>query len=105
MASIVIGILMMPFLLSALGSELYGLWIVIGSIVGTYYLLDLGFNQAVTRYVSKYIHQNNAEAANRTINTALLIYSLLGIVVLLASIIAAQFGAEKLMDTTSNLTL
>ncbi|RYG20352.1 MAG: hypothetical protein EOO07_05030 [Chitinophagaceae bacterium] len=103
--SIVIGILMMPFLVSTLGKELYGLWIVIGSIVGTYYLLDLGFNQAVTRYVSKYIHQNNVEAANRTINTALVIYSLLGVVVLIASIIAAQFGAEKLMGSSSNLTL
>lgn len=104
-ASIVIGILMMPFLLSTLGPELYGLWIVIGSIVGTYYLLDLGFNQAITRYVAKYIHQNNPEAANRVINTALVIYSLLGVVVLLASIGAAFLGAEALMKSSQNLTL
>lgn len=103
--SIVIGILMMPFLIATLGQELYGLWIVIGSVVGTYYLLDLGFNQAVTRYVSKYIHQNNPEAANKIINTALVIYSLLGVVVLVASVLAAQFGAEKLMDNHEHLTL
>lgn len=103
--SVAIGILMMPFLVLTLGQELYGLWIVIGSVVGTYYLLDLGFNQAITRYVSKYIHQNNPEAANRTINTALVLYSLLGVVVLLASVLAAQFGAEKLMASSDNLTL
>jgi len=105
LVSIVIGMVMMPFLIGALGKELYGLWIVIGSVVGTYYLLDLGFNQAVTRYVSKYIHQNNPQAANKIINTALIIYSLLGVVVLIASVIAAKFGAEKLMDNHEHLTL
>lgn len=105
LVSIVIGLVMMPFLIGALGQELYGLWIVIGSVVGTYYLLDLGFNQAVTRYVSKYIHQNNPQAANKIINTALVIYSLLGVVVLVASVFAAKFGAEKLMDNHEHLTL
>jgi len=103
--SIAIGIIMMPFLIATLGQDLYGLWIVIGSVVGTYYLLDLGFNQAVTRYVSKYIHQNNPQAANKIINTALVIYSLLGVVVLLASILAAHFGAAGLMDNAKNLSL
>lgn len=103
--SIVIGILMMPFLISMLGKEQYGLWIVIGSIVGTYYLLDLGFNQAVTRYVSKYIHQNNPQAANKIINTALVIYSLLGVFLLILSVIATQYGAEKLMENSHNLSL
>lgn len=105
LVGIVIGLLMMPFLIQTLGKELYGLWIVIGSIVGTYYLLDLGFNQAVTRYVSKYIHQNNPDAANRIINTALVIYSILGVLVFLASIVAAYFGAESLMQNSEQLTL
>lgn len=103
--SIVIGILMMPFLIATLGKELYGLWIGIGSIVGTYYLLDLGFNQAVTRYAAQYIHQEKPEEANRIINTALLIYSALGVVVLLASILAAIFGTKSLMTNPENIQL
>lgn len=103
--SIVIGLLMMPFLISTLGNDQYGLWIVIGSIVGTYYLLDLGFNQAVTRYVSQFIHQNDPTSANKIINTAIVIYSLLGLVVLIASIVAAFYGAESLMENSENLTL
>lgn len=103
--SMIIGLLMMPFLITTLGQEHYGLWIVIGSVVGTYYLLDLGFSQAVTRYVSKYIHQNNPAAANRIINTALVIYALLGLLILLISVIAAHYGAEKLMDDKSDIDL
>lgn len=103
--SMVIGLLMMPFLIATLGKEQYGLWIVIGSVVGTYYILDLGFNQAVTRYVSRYIHQNNPEGANRIINTALVIYSLLGLLVFIISVVAAFFGADKLLADKSDLDL
>lgn len=103
--SIIIGLLMMPFLISALGNDQYGLWIVIGSIVGTYYLLDLGFNQAVTRYVSQFIHQHDYAAANKIINTSVVVYSLLGIVVLVASVIAAFYGAESLMKNSENLNI
>lgn len=105
MVSIIIGFIMMPFLISTLGEELYGLWIVVGSVVGTYYLLDMGFSQAITRYVAKYIHQNNPEAANRTINTALVLYSLLGLLVFVVSVIAANTGVEALMGDSQNISL
>lgn len=102
---IIIGFLMMPFFIRVLGEDLYGLWIVISSVVGTYYLLDMGFSQAITRYVAKYIHQQNPQAANRVINTALVIYSSLGLLVFLASIVAAQFGAERLMEGSEHVEL
>lgn len=105
LVTVVIGFLMMPFLISTLGENLYGLWIVIGSVVGTYYLLDIGFSQAITRYVAKYIHQKNAAAANRVINTALVLYSVLGILVLFISIIAASIGVESLMKDSQHVSL
>lgn len=102
---IIIGFAMMPFMISVLGEELYGLWIVISSVVGTYYLLDLGFSQAVTRYVAKYIHQENPEAANRVINTALVLYSILGLGVLIISVLGAHLGVEKFMGESNNISL
>lgn len=88
-----------------LGQELYGLWILIVSVVTSYYLLDLGFNQAVTRYVAKYIHKDDTESANKVINTALLLYSILGLVLFLISVLAAVFGAESLMNGSNNLSV
>lgn len=96
---------MMPFLISSLGKELYGLWVVITSVVASYYLLDLGFNQAVTRYVAKYIHKNDSTSANRVINTALIIYSSLGAILFLFSVIAAYFFTDKLMTDSEHITL
>lgn len=102
---VIIGFIMMPFMISVLGEELYGLWIVISSVVATYYLLDMGFSQAITRYVAKYIHQNNPDAANRVINTALALYSALGLLVLLISVVGAKMGVDRLMEGSENAPL
>ncbi len=105
LVGIVIGFLMMPFLLNSLGTHLYGLWITIGSVVASYYLLDLGFSQAVTRYVARYIHQRDYTAANKIIITSLVIYSALGLLVVLLSLFAAQFGAGYFIENKSDVDL
>jgi O-antigen/teichoic acid export membrane protein len=105
LAGIVIGFLMMPFLLNSLGTHLYGLWITIGSVVASYYLLDLGFSQAVTRYVARYIHQRDHIAANKIIITSLVIYSVLGLLVVLLSLFAAKFGVDYFIENKNDVDL
>lgn len=102
---IVIGFVMMPFLMNELGTKLYGLWITIGSVVASYYLLDLGFSQAVTRYVARYIHQKDYSSANRIIVTSLVIYSVLGLFVVILSLIAAYVGAEHFVESKDDIEL
>lgn len=102
---IIVGFLMMPFLIGTLGKDLYGLWVVVGSVVGTYYLLDMGFSQAVTRFVTKYIHQQRYADANRIINTALVIYGVLGLLVFIVSCAFAFFGANHLVEDSEQVTL
>ncbi|UTA47372.1 oligosaccharide flippase family protein [Simiduia sp. 21SJ11W-1] len=105
LVGIAIGFLMMPFLIGALGKEVYGLWVVVGSVVGTYYLLDMGFSQAVTRFVTKYIHQQRYEDANKIINTALVIYAVLGLLVLAVSCVFAFVGTERLVDEPQHVSM
>ncbi|MAL97830.1 MAG: hypothetical protein CL583_05185 [Alteromonadaceae bacterium] len=85
-----IGVVMLPFMISQLGESLYGMWIMIGGLTATLYLFDFGFASAVTRYMAKHIHQNDVESANRTVNSALVIYTgLAGLVVATTAVIAA----------------
>lgn len=104
-AGIVIGFVMMPFLLNELGTHLYGLWITIGSVVASYYLLDLGFSQAVTRYVARYIHQKDYAGANKIITTSLLIYSALGLLVVIVSFFIAQWGVDHFVQNSNDVQL
>ena len=103
--SIIIGFMMMPFLINHLGDHLYGLWITVGSVVAAYYLLDLGFSQAVTRYVAKCIHQQDFSGANKIINTSLAIYSLLALLIVILSIVLSSTAVERLIDDPQDLKL
>ncbi|HEY8940463.1 MAG TPA: oligosaccharide flippase family protein [Cellvibrio sp.] len=103
--SIVIGFMMMPFLINQLGDHLYGLWITIGSVVAAYYLLDLGFSQAVTRYVAKCIHQQDYPGANRIINTALAIYSALAVLIILLTLLLSSTAVQSLVENPDDLKL
>jgi O-antigen/teichoic acid export membrane protein len=102
---IAIGFWMLPFLINNLGSADYALWVLVGSIVSSYYLMDLGLNHAVTRYVSKYIFSDEYERANQIINTAILIYSVLGIILFILTLLGAIFVAPNLIENAENLRI
>ncbi|MDH3360559.1 MAG: hypothetical protein OEL55_06775, partial [Desulfobulbaceae bacterium] len=46
---ILIGFFLTPFVISHLGQSGYGIWVLIGSFIGYYGLLNLGVGAAVTR--------------------------------------------------------
>lgn len=95
--SIVVAFFMMPFLIHELGDYWYGIWTVVGSLAAAYHLFDMGMASAVTRYVSQSFGLKDDHRANVTINTALLIYSVIALVIVLVSI-GASYGARAFID-------
>jgi O-antigen/teichoic acid export membrane protein len=67
-----------PFILHQLGPTLYGLWTLIGSVVGYGALLDFGIASAVTKYVAEYRARGEVANAQSLVTTALWLYLLLG---------------------------
>jgi len=45
--------LLIPFIVSRLGMDLFGLWSLIFAVVGLFGLLDLGFATAAMKYVAE----------------------------------------------------
>ena len=88
-----ISFFMMPFLVLHLGTYWYGVWASIGSLVGNYYLLDLGLSTAVTRYVTEALAKNDTDAANRVISTAFWIYCGLALVLLMMTFVMTALAA------------
>ena len=68
---IAIGFLMMPFLLSYLGEENYGLWLLVGTFVGFLSVLGLGLTSAVMRFIVKDLSQGSTHGYNQTLSTSL----------------------------------
>lgn len=102
--SIVAGLIMMPLMIRLLGEDLYGIWIVIGSIVGSLYLFDIGMASSVTRFISFSLSRDDREQATRVVSTAFAIYSCLALVVFTASLVIAFFSGY-IVENPDNTTL
>lgn len=86
--------LLTPFLLHELGVTIFGLWILITSLMNYGQLLDFGISGAVTKYVAEDLITNNAERSRRLITASLVLYTLLGLV-----LVAITFaGAPLFID-------
>jgi O-antigen/teichoic acid export membrane protein len=78
-AGLVIWFFFTPFVLRHLGQAEYGLWIVVGSLVGYGYILNLGINAALIKFVAQYQSREDVEAARGVVATGLVLYALLGL--------------------------
>jgi len=92
-AGILAGVFLSPYLIHSLTKETYGLWVLIGSVVGYFGFTDFGVRIATGRLVAFYRAQQDAAKVNHTINTSLALLSASGVVVtLLAALLAPTFG-------------
>lgn len=55
------GLISTPIIVRTLGTDQYGLYLVLGSLVAYIALLDLGITNTITRFVAKYKAQNDLE--------------------------------------------
>lgn len=82
-----------PFLVHHLGDVRYGVWGVIGSIIGYLGLLDMGIRVGVTRFVARHEATGDREAASRLVSTALGMFSIIGVIAIAAgTVISLNLG-------------
>ena len=80
------GFALTPFVLHQLGATVYGLWLLVGSVVAYGGLLDLGIATAVIKYVAEYHAREDYKQLRQLVSTALILYVALGVLAFLLSI-------------------
>ncbi len=75
------GMITLPMMLHHLGADSYGIWILVGGFSNLLYIFDFGFSTSITRSVSKSISENDPHKTNAIINSALVIYSGLALLI------------------------
>lgn len=70
-----VGLLLTPFIVKKLGDGEYGLYMLIGSFVGYLMVLDLGLNNTIIRYVSKYRAEKDKISQSNFLSTCIYIYA------------------------------
>jgi O-antigen/teichoic acid export membrane protein len=86
-----------PFILHRLGPTSYGLWVLLSSLVAYGSLLDFGLWGAIIKYVAEYRARQQTEQARALVSTAMGIYLVLGVLVLLIGLVAA-IAAPRLLN-------
>jgi O-antigen/teichoic acid export membrane protein len=90
----VIQLVMIPLLLGRLGSETYGLYAALTSVVGYFTLLTFGSSLTVPRFVADHAARGEGEALNRFVSTYLVLY----LAVALGGIVAG-FALAPLLES------
>lgn len=92
--NIAVSIVLSPFIVSSLGASQYGLYQLIWSFVGYMGIFDLGFTNAVVRYVSKYRAENDEEGSKKFLGMALVVYgAIAGIIIIVGAVIYFNLGS------------
>lgn len=78
-----IGLVLTPFMIQKLGDSEYGLYTLIGSLVGYISVLDFGLNNTIIRFVAKYRALKDTKGEQNFLATTMLIY---GVIATLISI-------------------
>jgi len=103
-ATALVTLAMTPFIIHSLGDTMYGLWIFVGSFLGYYGLMDFGINSAIQRFLSRALSLNDTKDANKVLNTALAIFTIIGFVTLFFSFIIA-FAVPLLIKNITEVSL
>lgn len=92
-----IGLLLTPFMISKLGDSEYGLYTLIGSLIGYISVLDFGLNNTIVRFVAKYKATDDRKSEENFLATTMLIYAAISAIILIAGI-GLYFNLESVFE-------
>lgn len=84
-------LLSIPILISGLGKDGFGVFMLAASVGGSFAFLDMGLSSATTKYVAEDMAQQKVEDAGATIKTSLAFYSAIAFLVVTIVWILAPF--------------
>lgn len=93
----IIGLLLTPYIIRSLGDSEFGLYTLIGSLIGYISVLDLGLNNTIVRFVSKYRASNDEKGEQNFLATTFLIYAVISLVVVIIGI-TCYFNIEDIFQ-------
>lgn len=103
--SMAVAFFLTPFLISKIGIDQYGLYMLVMSISGLLGVANLGLGEATLRYVSIFHREKDIDGVNRVIGSTLLIYSLIGLIIAILFYFFSGLIASWLNIKASDLKL
>lgn len=86
----IISFLMLPFMISRLGTVGFGVWFLVNTIIGYFGILDLGITPAITKYIAEYHAKKDEKSSLEIINTAFVYYLAVGVISCVCTLLLAD---------------
>jgi O-antigen/teichoic acid export membrane protein len=102
---VITSLLLTPYLISVLGTNDYGLWVLVLSILGWFNVVDLGFPQAVQRQIIQALELKDNHRVNIVFSTGIVLFAILGLFSVLALVGLTQVPAVFGITGPDQLTL
>jgi O-antigen/teichoic acid export membrane protein len=87
-----------PFIVHRLGVDFYGILTLVGITVGYFAFLELGFGNAMVKYISQYVAQEEEGKIRKTFWSCILVYFFMGLFGTIIIILSAPILVEKLFN-------
>jgi O-antigen/teichoic acid export membrane protein len=88
-----IAFLLMPYVIHQLGDRWYGVWVIVGTVIGYYGVMDFGLASASQRFIAKAYAAEKREEINTAISTSFFSFCIIAIVFFLVSCVIAVFAS------------
>ena len=104
-ATFIYTLLLTPFILSHIGTELYGVWLTCQTFISYLSYLDLETDTALVKYLAQYWSEEDSAEADGLFTTLFVVYCLIGLIIFLCSICVAKIIVPHLnMSSLSSST-
>lgn len=101
---VIAGIVLMPFLINTLGAAQYGIWVIIFSFISYISLLTLGLSSATQRAIAEALGIKGTDGINKVVTNSLAIFSVIGCLILVVTLLLAFFGQYFFENSVNQLT-
>ncbi|MFI0429077.1 lipopolysaccharide biosynthesis protein [Mariniflexile sp. HMF6888] len=95
----IVGLVLTPFIIRSFGSAEYGLYTMIGALVGYMSVLDFGLNNTIVRFVAKYKAENNKKGEENFLAHSFIMYTFISLIVTILGFIL-YFNLDSLYSET-----
>ena len=86
-----LGIVVLPYTVTHLGTAAYGLWALTTSVTQYFTALQLGYGGAIVKFVAEFRAKKDPQALNEVLSTMYWIYTGIGVLAYLLAIVVAWF--------------
>ncbi|MBI1866261.1 MAG: oligosaccharide flippase family protein [Candidatus Staskawiczbacteria bacterium] len=103
--SFAVGLVLFPFIVSHVGKEVYGAYLLVMTFIGYFGVLDFGIGTAVVKYIAEFMGRGDKEGTSKIINSSLFFYIIVGLISAVTLLILSFYFDRIFNIGTANVAI